>query len=432
MNKMPDQSITSIPPISRQDSAKRKSNRPSAYYASGEFQETTFQDVDSIKNPFESYAYREKRLANRQRLGPDLYDEIKRIKTVDHFIEPIGQGGENIVFEIAKDEKIKNIRSVVIKVNALQTLRYTEALLENPNPADQERIHDQLERDIRHTTENILELKKYFGWHAIPDQKIILKNIPVSKQAAHIFFGRDVLPFKRFPMTVLAWITIQKKIEVMKEDDIGIRAYYPEVSERWNVHTEEHIARQKYIEMHNALTGRYTTPPGREIISTILEMYPDLVELYTTIETDPDAKKAIVDFTKRAIEYTNDTGKMFDFAGRGNIFLSRQGDEWKLKMPDPSLPDAGAHADELRTIISRLQSDEPFAINDGSRALNILNSVRITNALAVLCDIPERVMIHELKYIQPLRWLDELQQSFNEQRDIPPSRRLGQEEKTRR
>ena len=210
---MPDQSITSIPPISRQDSAKKKSNRPPEYHASGEFQETTFQDVDSTKNPFESYAYRENHIANRRRVGPDFYDEIKRLKTDDYFIEPIGQGAENIVFEIAKDEKIKNIRSVVIKVNALQTLKYTEALLENPDPIDQEKIHEQLEREIRHTTEDILELKKYFGWQAIPDQKIILKNIPVSKQAAQMFFGRVVLPFRRFPMTVLAWITIQKKLK---------------------------------------------------------------------------------------------------------------------------------------------------------------------------------------------------------------------------
>lgn len=333
-----------------------------------------------------------------------------RERTVEHF-ELLAEGGEHLVFEF-DDPKHRN---VVYKVNFHQTLPVLERLVSAAREKDvaksvkiaHEAATRELQEQIEHRKDQVTILRDYFGQRAVPVQRLLVREVPVSREVIRQL-RPSAEPEGEIPPTIPAWVSIQRRLAIDPERTVMLQGYYPEAAiERADEPGAEALA--LYDKGHDLLVGRRGTEdmPHEEQESAAIGMYPKLKAVKRRM-ADPKFSASLRETTKRLVDFTNETGMPLDVVGKNNVFLFEGEQGWEVKMPDALYPELHLTMSDLSKFADELERDKGLDIYDSVRAMNLLNTVRYVNALAIVAGIPDRVAIPKLKMVPGYVWREAL------------------------
>ncbi|MBD3281167.1 hypothetical protein GF391_00280 [Candidatus Uhrbacteria bacterium] len=322
-------------------------------------------------------------------IDPGLYHSAQKLAGDKYEPRLIGRGAEHLVFKF-EDPKHPD---TVYKINYRETANLMSA--EQDGPEAYERARQRLDNEIQKRAERLKELRAYLGSQAIPVQKYMIRELPVNidviaRLAPHLPVDPANLPEK-----VTAWVTVQRKVDAPLDKIVSMHGHYPEV--RLDANREGH--RRLYqgvneIALNQPLSG--DTPDDEELQKDwVCHMYPSLVSIRSRAERDARFNKKLKQSVADLINYTQETGRTLDVAGKDNlVMLQGKNNEWQLKLMDPLLNE-DMRIDAIKTAISKLAQDKPLKPTLAIQVLNTLNAVRFINCLALIADIPERIHLFE-------------------------------------
>jgi hypothetical protein len=359
-----------------------------------------------------------KRREAAARIGKDLYAAIEHAIPAEHAsrrtgrnesydLSLIAKGGEHLVFEL-EDPKHAH---VVYKINYLESRGVFDAWFRGPGQYNEAVRY--MREDMMAQQERLRQLRQYFGRDAVPVQRLMVRDVPLTRQVIEQFDPRFTSVNVPLPDHIPAWVSIQKHLELPKEKTVSLNGYYPEYYLNHAKGAVDRIAKErKYDDAHDALVG-YEPLDGEPVdhleqVEKILDMYPTLVSVGIQILQDPTFKTALQKAVRDMIAYTKGTGIAMDLNGQNNVLLLEENGEWKLKMPDPLFSGDQPKMADLEYAASSLEKDEDLQDAVVRRVFNPLNTLRVINALAILAEIPDRLEIPGVRDIPPRRWRENI------------------------
>ena len=347
---------------------------------------------------------REDLFASIKRITPDVYAPRKWIsKTRKEIPEiaaprPIGKGGEHLVFEFP-DPKHSD---VVMKVNFHQTLPVLRA--HHQGEIERKKAHEKMEEAMVERRSQLNELREDFGHSAVPVQRFMIQDVPVSRDVVERLYPGWLREGTAVPPTLPAWVAFQRRLEFDPEKTVSLTGYYPEQRNRGEERTEE--LDNVYDVGHDILIGKETDLDPEEQRNIVLDMYPELQKVAKKAERNPGFTKKLQETVRKLISYTETTMTALDLAGSNNVVLMQGEKSWDLKMPD-ALPIEDLTTDDLQQASKELKRGRHLTEENESRSLNVLNTVRVINALALLAGVSERLRVEGLDAVPASTWRKE-------------------------
>jgi hypothetical protein len=147
-----------------------------------------------------------------------------------------------------------------------------------------------------------------------------------------------------------------------------------------------------------SLSGFYANEPSEVFVERTLDhVFPGRqshAEVHPYVREHPEERAQLIDFTQCAIRYSEDTGKILDVGGAGNIIMRKKDGATDYLLVDAMFPITWQNwLDRAHdNFLAYLRSPDAFELK--RQFINIINStnyVRFVNHLADSLDIPERL-----------------------------------------
>lgn len=312
-----------------------------------------------------------------------LNQAVSKILPSKHGPELMARGGEHLVLDF-EDPKHSDL---IYKVNFHESLPLLKAVQQG-GPEKERALQVMLEEMDRRRKE-LNRLRRYVGFSAVPVQQAMIREIPVTTAVVRALKLPDEVIGPNFPETVPAWIVLQRKVELGR-DDISLNAYYPEAS--------FYPPSQGQEAGHRLLVGDEGGDSNRDVqLDAMLSLYPDFRFLNGYAMRDPGLRSALREATEQMIGYVRETGTALDLVGKNNVVLRKTVNGWDLKMLDPmSMGDARIR--DLEKAIRAFRDREETEV-DWEKVMNALNTVRVLNALALISGSSERLRVPGLETV---------------------------------
>lgn len=309
-----------------------------------------------------------------------------------HILHLIGKGGEHVVFE---DVRFPNY---VFKVDFIESLPVLYAQPKGTDAVD-EAVAALKEKAAKHH-ERLVRLQKYFLPGTVPLEMVAVKNVPLDEEVVvTLLKDRQIEVPKNLsvPAVMPVLCSIQRKISLPKAK-VDIYSSYAELNRT--------ILPEFYGEGHRLLSGSEVLGPTdyekrKQIISYI---YPSLKKIAQKLEEDADFKSMVTDYIRRAMRYSADTDEIIDMAGGGNVvFFTDEEGRWQCFLMD-SLSPPELKFDLIKKAALLIKHGEQVDVRMRANTLNVINYVRFANALAMLCNTPERLDVDGMKEVTAEQW----------------------------
>ena len=307
-----------------------------------------------------------------------IQEEVKAIELyplIGHYKpEFLGEGAEHAVFEIAGHP---NIVAKIRTGEGAQIIRYNH---ENAMPPDMldEKVKKDIERIMKEDEGRFLLLKEYFPDSFLNERQTVMQ-IPMTNELAKTLFGQTIPAFER-----LDSYTIPMRVRFQERIPQG--AQKPEATDlKFRYLERRPISAGMYERLSGVLDGKIT---GEEYFSS----YEEGEKMIKTLRENDGAKKALRDFVKRAIEYSEDTGEALDLAGQHNVILFDDKGTWRVILPDGMYPQKDLWSD-AREVAEAYTTHHDLNSHDANVLMNGMNYARTINALADVVGIKERLFI---------------------------------------
>jgi hypothetical protein len=163
---------------------------------------------------------------------------------------------------------------------------------------------------------------------------------------------------------------------------------------------------------HDILTGGPMSDMHPETqMHHVLKMYPELQEVADKADADSSFKRSLHELSDKLMDFIEETGIALDLAGRNNMVMVKHGQSWSVRFPDVLAPGDFSFIN-LKLTLEDLH--EGRAIGERSRmvAANLVNTVRIVNALALIAGNERRLRYPALATILPEDWRKEMKPVF--------------------
>jgi hypothetical protein len=349
-------------------------------------------------------------------IGKELYEAVEAITPDTYAYKPMAKGGEHLVFEI-DDPKHK---SVVYKINFLKSKPLLRAHLRAKdahiaNEIERHKAIEEMEEEIRERNSQLRELREYFGAGAVPAERLMVREVPVSREVINRL-DPNVLPAHVEPPEKLpAWVMIQRRLDLKPGRAVSLHVGQPEalgVMAPAEGETMDDV-HEIYDVAHNVLVGNPVEGlDPEEAKDYVLELYPHLKAVAEKVDDDPAFKEKLQEIVGQLIKYTNETTTVLDFIGSGNILLVKRKDGWDLKLPDPLLAKECTMYD-LAIAAAKLKHSEPLTGLQNWEALLALNALRAINALAMISGSDKRLQAPGVvSQIDPAVWREQLERQY--------------------
>lgn len=317
------------------------------------------------------------------------------------------RGGEHLVFSF-DDPRLQGI---VYKVSYFESLPILSAWYEGEDAVERklESMHEEMDQ----RTAKLKRMREYFGFNAVPPQRFVIKKLPVTHalimalKAEHLVQGMDL------PKELPVWVCVQRKIKKPEGQTYSLNGYYPESKKRlgrsWS---KEDI--ETYDAAHDVLFGGPLS--GMDQASQerwVLLEYPELLPLWQAMIGDPALKKELQDVVKKLITYTKETGELMELAGEENAVLLKEKAGWQVKLFD-ALPTKGLNLERFREVTAKLKSGRSLTMPQRYVAMNGLNTLRFINALALIAEVPERMVEPDVLSVPAETWRQEISKIFKD------------------
>jgi hypothetical protein len=332
-------------------------------------------------------------------INPTLYKALWEILPEEHGATPLAKGGEHLVFEFVDPEDKSKHKNVVYKINFIDSLDVVDAARRG-NLKEVDRIVRDMQQAMAKRESKLNEMRKYFGFSAVPVQYAAIKQLPVTPQIIEALKPRTQTG--GLPKELPVWITVQRKVDLPPEDTHSINGYYPEANFKYKKGVHLAQAEEEYDAAHRTLTGPAQKFSGADRM-LCLAMFPELKEVLVLAEANPAFRSKLEEFVHALIRYSQETGISLDLAGHENIVITKKGEAWQLKMMD-ALSARDIRLSQLLPVIEKMRTDKAIDRVDFIYAVNILNTIRLANALAGMLGMPDRISLPGLIEIPAEKW----------------------------
>ncbi|HSE29567.1 MAG TPA: hypothetical protein VLA77_03210 [Candidatus Saccharimonadales bacterium] len=310
--------------------------------------------------------------------------------------EQINKGGQHLIFE---DPYFKQLAEECGMPDIRQVLRFNfQEYIQRQRTLPSER-HFEAVSDLA-TIQNyrFSRLRETFG-NDIPDQSTVVKQVYFRKEHLdQIWSHYNGIPEGMYQtaMDHVGWalVTFQDQLRDLRPDDLAFRIPYAE---------RNGSDKEFYSEVnHRWLINPFATPTEEEIRQFhSVQPSDELVELLIDCESNELRRNKAIEVIDKTIGHALLTGEPIDISGKGNIFISKEGDLWA---PDILFPIPEPILDFIPEIVLRIQNNFGPIAKELNFLLNGLGFVRSINYLAALFNRPERIMLFENMDINPQTW----------------------------
>lgn len=333
-------------------------------------------------------------------MDAELYHEINKVIPENYDADLIAKGGEHLVFKF--DDK--NHANIVYKVNYAKSIPLLRSYFLGTKQFDQ--AVNRLKEDAKSFNEKYRAMRNFFGPESVPLQRVFVNELPITKAIADNLQSALHIKESEMPKTMPAWASVQEKVDLARHKTVDLTAYYPERMLIGGNPFDEQTAKAHLtydLGYDIFATNDSGWRDGQAMLRTAFDLYGNMKEIYTFVETDENFRQAARKAVKKMIEYTMETGNVMDLAGQNNAVMSKGNSGWKLVLPDV------LHSMDIKT---ELLSDVAEKIAHGqyvdrmrlNHALSALNTVRILNCLATVTGIDERVDLPALRKSTSDHW----------------------------
>lgn len=337
----------------------------------------------------------------------EVYDELQDLMPDEHLPYLMAQGGEHFVFGF-DDPKHPDL---IYKINVPETLPVVKAQLSG-NPERLEKAKEEMKRMINKKREQLAEMRQYFGAEAVPAQQYMVREVPVSKKLVEVLLKDPEGQVEEIE-SVPALVVVQRRVDMPSDWTISLNGFYPESPKSALAFTKDRVG--ETIEAGNEiLLGGMMSELDRESqLRWVVKMYPELDTVAWRAERDPEFKAKLEDLAYRLVEFTQDTNIPLELAGRDNMVMTKGPKGWTVKLMDV-LPMDRYSMNDFKRILAKLSVGGKLNGNEAGVALNILNTIRMVNAIALIADIPERFKVIGLERVTTETWCKEFEQLFKD------------------
>ncbi len=346
---------------------------------------------------------RETLFASVHALVPDSFWSHRAGRKEKYPSRLVGKGGEHLVFEF---DDVKH-RGIVHKINFLQTLPILRAHL--AGEIQRKKALEQMEEAMLERLSQLKELRQYFGASAVPMQRFLIRDVPVTREIVDQLFPGSIKENEEIPKTLPAWGSIQHRVDLPPKTTVSLTANrYPE--NRIGASSKRKTTGFKgvYDASYDILVGKKVAIDPAVQRSHVLNLYPALHQIAEKVEDDPSFKAKLRETVIKLIAYSDDTKVALDFVGENNIALVQSQNGWELKMPDP-LPLYDYTFFDLQIACQALKLGKPVPEDIRGAVKNALNTVRVINALALLSGVTERLRVPSLETVSGIQWRREFE-----------------------
>jgi hypothetical protein len=335
----------------------------------------------------------------------------------------IAKGGEHMVFrfnepfrrklmpeekEAGKKAK-ERLRDVVYKVNYQDTAQILEAVASGDDLKVKKALEKMREK-IEDKRRSFEYLREYFGFDAVPAQQYMIRDVPITPEI--VAAVKPGLIHKAVGLTSIpAWVEVQRKLDL--DTAISVNGYYPE-SPHSQAHekVDEKEFNRKFDAGHDVLTGGILSEMDHESqLKRVLAMYPDLRPVAHKAAADPSFKEELRQLSDKLMNFIEETGIAIDLVGRNNMVMIKRGDKWTVRFLDILHPGDFSFIN-LKILLEMMRQKQPIGQRGRSVVLDLVNTVRIVNALALISGNDRRLYYPDLAAIPPEVWRDEMKKAF--------------------
>lgn len=280
----------------------------------------------------------------------------------------VGQGSENIVFELPDHPKVvcKVRYDVVRKIIAYTAERKMPRLLD-----EGEKL--QLKKLVEESREAYRNLRQYFK-DMVPMERHMIVSLPVSNELASIAIS-SYLPTLPPGVYIDAPVRIQEKIpEEALHSSMDIRFDYVEDYD---------------LAEYNRLNGIFNgTLSGAEYLQANMAG----TELYEALRANDSLRELVKIFVERAITYAEEKGEILDLEGHNNVLFWQEKGQWKLNIPDGVYPSRRVW-EAAKEGFDDFMTTGDLDFSTSSAIWNGINYARFIDALADVTGVKRRLQI---------------------------------------
>src|SRR3989344_672074 len=305
-------------------------------------------------------------------------------------------GGEHAVYEFPEHP------GLIAKVDYV-SFRYTiDWNIAHNLPADawSEELKEEQDKWNAGRSGYLREVKEYFGAEHVLPQKWFTIKVPLPDGLLPLIYERNNQKPPANPKEAWATVSIQRRAESLSDPEsepFVARANSSQINPE-NMQNFKDVTNHLIFKFQDAGIAKETF---------LKTQFHHITSLVAHADSNPDLQRVLIDFIKRAITYSKQTGHILDLAGLDNVVFYRQGDGWSYQLVDAIYP--GAYkVSETREYIAAI-ADGTFAVAMAPNLINTLDYARTLNGLAELYGIEDRLDIGPLGVEQlPERIFDEL------------------------
>lgn len=356
-------------------------------------------------------------------VDPALHSAINQALPERYDPRILAQGGEHLVFRFhepfegrpkdasGKKRKAKERkRELVYKVNFHETKPILKAVVSG----DEERVKralGKMRERIEAKRDSINELRTYFGFDSVPAQQFMVRDVPITPEIV-ASLDESLVDDSADIESIPAWVEVQREIDLGPA--VSLTGYYPESpkSPLRQKHKKDYA--QIFDAGHDVLTGG----PISEIhpdtqLDYVLAMYPDLRGVADKAKKNQPFKQGLHELSDKLMDFIEETGIALDLAGRDNMVLIKRGESWSVRFPDVLAPGDFSFIN-FKLALEDLHSGRAIGARSRVVAANLVNTVRIVNALALISGNDRRLRYPALAGISPEAWRQEVGPVFRE------------------
>lgn len=296
--------------------------------------------------------------------------------------EFIGEGGENAVFVVpgmVEDERI-------VKVNRRSVVDALRLNLERGRPLNY--ITDDERREVRRRREGaydaLARMRKYFG-DAVLSERVTIRQIPVSNEILDVVMPGKSPKLPEGTYETLAMVSLQKKAPdaaFVQGSSFNFHNRYIEKPSKKNP-----VSPEQYEAINRACIDN----PDLTECGRMLQFLTRDMSLFEQAEKDKKLHRALGEFIKRAMRFSEETGDMLDCIGDDNIRFYLENGEWKQVIIDGRT--TPGNYTMLKGAMDKLARNQSLEPRELSAMLNGLAYVRFLNAAAAHLGIAERLKV---------------------------------------
>lgn len=303
----------------------------------------------------------------------------------------LARGGDHLVYSVEDHpDVVIKASSFVVKDILSENSEHGDKL--DTLTADQE---ERLYKEISDKNSQIRLLRESFGVeHTLKERRSLMK-VPVSNEILEEIFKGDWKK-RQVPVNAKdlneAWtiVIIQENApEINDQDHLGL--YFGSFLE------ERLFDKDEYAKLNNALI-RFNNESSEKVADLLLKLQdnPDthaLSDLLTACQNDENLKQSVIEFIKKTIEYTKQTGNILALAGKDNVILSKENDTWNYLLIDALPIHSEPVFNDAKDAIHRSLNGEQITKKEKTLIMKALNFTRTINGLSIALGLSDKLEI---------------------------------------